>query len=85
MAKAHVIRLLLENDLRQEQLVIWFRFNQELDAVAAYLRDLKYKVHTVKGNAHNRDPDAPSNTQKKKDFQSIKKKANLEIYTSPIL
>lgn len=73
MAKAQLIKGLLENDLRREQLVIWFRFNQELDAVAQFLRHLKYTLHTVKGGKSAIvDPDAPTNFTKKKDFQSGK-------------
>jgi hypothetical protein len=71
-AKVHVIKSLLENDLRQEQLVIWFRFNQELDYAAELLRAARYTLHTVKGGQSSHDPDSPTNQQKKKDFQDGK-------------
>lgn len=73
MAKAHVIKDLLENDLKQEQLVIWFRFNQELDMMAQFLRKMKIGLHTVKGGTSAKvDRDAPTNYQKGVDFQSGK-------------
>ena len=47
--KVHIIQHLLDNDLRNDQVVIWFRFNAELDAVAEALKRDGVTYRCIKG------------------------------------
>jgi SNF2 family DNA or RNA helicase len=67
--KADSIVHLAKTELKKEQLVVWFRFNAELDAVATALEKQRIAFHMVKGGSP--DTAAKELIQKKKqEFQS---------------
>ena len=65
--KSKVLLELLQTELRGEQLVVWFNYNQELDAVTKLLRKKKFKVASMKGFTK-----IPERKRLRKQFQAGK-------------
>jgi SNF2 family DNA or RNA helicase len=65
--KINIILNLLDSDLKKEQLVVWFRFNAELDAMAERLKQEEITYRWMKGGM-----DKAVREQYRQDFQSGK-------------
>jgi SNF2 family DNA or RNA helicase len=65
--KIKEIFYLMETELKDEPLIIWFKFNQELMAMAAALKKAKIDYHTITGATPG-----PDREKKRRRFQNGK-------------